>query len=370
MNWIAVAGVLFYIACQVYQYRQRRARAHLVAMDLRRAAPSTMYSLRCDLDVLAGWGSVVNVRQILPTSPGEPTRYTGDLDCIDESNEYRNDVVVAGNWPLDDCPERASRESVRATQIEIDIRCEAARIGARLARRNLIRLPSGAFLLLREQDILRSINLGADGSTLEVSTVHAVDHYSGDVHEDPPFAMDLYVVRSDRGPGGSVIADRVSRSIQSSRTPAPTSQARRVAHGLPIPIPGTTVGLQLRKVEFGSFSGSQWDSWEVALLQGPFQDPYEVEFGSRIISLGAPLSTNTADEEEDGNDIDPCSICLENFTVSDTPIARLRGCGHSFHGPCLRTWLTIPGMRRVCPMCSRPVLDGPSTTPIPILDWE
>ena len=243
-----------------------------ISRESRRNAWSGPGSIRCNGSIEGGWGLVKNFRKIPPKTQGQPTRYIGDLDCIDKDGEVELDVEIAAQWPLDECPELASRESVIATQIEIDNQCDTAKIEARMDDLNIFRLPDATPLLLHGKDILRSIDVAADGRTLLVSSAHAYQHHTGQVGADRnrPFVEKLYLVWVKRSRDGSVLFSLVRDAISfGASAPVPGLLKFHVPHGAPKVVPDMdNARLELRALT--RWSTTEDTPWEVSLFKGPF----------------------------------------------------------------------------------------------------
>eukprot|EP00736_Rhodelphis_marinus_P013348 Rmarinus@m.7371 len=65
-----------------------------------------------------------------------------------------------------------------------------------------------------------------------------------------------------------------------------------------------------------------------------------------------PSAGTRSSEADQGNEVDVCSICLDDFSEGDS--LRRLPCGHYFHQPCVDKWF---GSRLLCPLCKRHVLD-------------
>ena len=347
------------------------------ARELRRTGPlSHPDSIRCIQGLQSGWGRIENVRQ-RPSAgvPGGPAVYVADLDCdsLEIGGLVRYDVVKDAVWPLDGCPESASVESVIATQLKIDRLCGGCDYDARLAAMDLVKLPSGAALVVRGQDILRSVEVAAHGTTLVVSTRHAVTRHTGQVfgkEAGVPLMGDFLVAWTERGPGGTILFSSVRYALRHNRAPRQGRWTSTVPHGDTRQIRGMVdARLEFRAFPHWFWNLNQFGPWEVALVKGPFPGTYEAVFGSEIAMVTHQPPTPIVAATNSTDDDPSCMICFGKFVVGD-PVARLRGCGHTLHGPCLRTWLTQPGMRRMCPMCQRDLpTAGPTPAPRPFPWW-
>ena len=331
----------------------------------RRTAPSTPDSILCHSAVQAGWGRIENVRQRPSGITGGPAWYSGDLDCMTSRSRTKYDVVREGAWPLDDCPERASRESLMETQIAIDAICGAAKIEAPLAALNLVRRPNGTPLMVRGEDILRSVLVGPDGH-LVIMDGFAIHHRTGRLWDHVgPFAVDLHVVWTERSPDGSILFSSVPSALFNPRAPILTRWTSRVPHGDTRPVPDMPdAQLELRSIGH-VFKDS--GPWEVSLIrrEPPSIQTYQAEYGpwiSMVTHPPTPIVPDTNPTEEP----DVCMICHSELTGRE-PLARLRRCGHTLHEPCIRQWLNQPGMRRICPKCQTEVR---LTPPRPSPWWE
>ena len=334
----------------------------------KRSTPPSSGSIQCLAGVQGAWGRVQRVWQRPPTIAGGPAWFTGGLDCIPPRARMRFDVVIGSAWPLNNCPERATRGSLIETQSAIDRLCDAAKIESAIAVLNIETLPTGAPLLVRGDDILRSVLVGPEGR-LGITHDFAIQHRIGRIWGDePPFAHELYVAWTQRSPDGSILFSSVDHALKARAATVPTARTSRVVHGDTIPVPDMPdARLELRSLaRFFAHMGP----WEVALVRGPFPDTYSAAFGSAISMVTHPPPTpivaadNNAEEQPD-----TCLICLEAL-VGGEPLARLRRCGHTMHGPCLQAWLTQRGMHRVCPMCRTQVPSGPTARPPPLPLWE
>jgi hypothetical protein len=93
------------------------------------------------------------------------------------------------------------------------------------------------------------------------------------------------------------------------------------------------------------------------------QDEFdEMKCGTYIeyIQRVRPESINTITENNeteiviDDNDI--CTICTDDFTITDVMI-NLPKCNHIFHKQCIGRWLTE--FKNKCPLCNTDVSDNP-----------
>ncbi|XP_010516968.1 PREDICTED: probable E3 ubiquitin-protein ligase RHG1A isoform X2 [Camelina sativa] len=54
-----------------------------------------------------------------------------------------------------------------------------------------------------------------------------------------------------------------------------------------------------------------------------------------------------------------CAICLEEYKEKDE-LGEVKGCGHDYHGSCIKKWLS---MKNSCPICKSPALPDASKNP-------
>ncbi|XP_024016779.1 E3 ubiquitin-protein ligase MBR2 isoform X2 [Eutrema salsugineum] len=55
-----------------------------------------------------------------------------------------------------------------------------------------------------------------------------------------------------------------------------------------------------------------------------------------------------------------CAICLEEYKEKEE-LGELKGCGHGYHGGCIKKWLS---MKNSCPICKSPALSDASKSPL------
>ena len=365
VSLLSLLGI--FVIMMVWAVRSDIAAGQKADRRVRRSTPPSPGSIPCAAGVHGGWGSIRRVWQRPPRVDGGPAWFTGDLDCLATRAHIEFDVVTGSAWPLNDCPERASRESLIETQIAIDRLCDAAKIEEPLAALNIVRLPSGAPLMVRGSDILRSVIVGPDG---RLSIIHdfAIEHPTGRSWDnEPPFAHDLYVVWTERSPDGSLLFTFVDHALRASTAPVPTRWTSRVAHGDARPVPGIPAArLELRSL--GRDSLRHISPWEVALIRGPFLDTDKAESGSAISMVThQPPTPIVADNTAKGRP-DRCMICSK--MVAGKRVARLRRCGHTMHGPCHQASLAQQGMQRGCPICLMQVPSRPTGRHLPLPWWE
>ncbi|KAL0844425.1 hypothetical protein Bca101_017671 [Brassica carinata] len=104
---------------------------------------------------------------------------------------------------------------------------------------------------------------------------------------------------------------------------------------------------------------------EVALHER-FSSQELLALGERIGSVNTGLSNNTisscllettyyplyqTDEQR------KCAICLEEYKEGEE-LGELKGCGHDYHGGCIKKWLS---MKNSCPICKSPALPDASS---------
>ena len=326
----------------------------------RRSIRPSWGSIRCATGVYGGWGRIEVVWKRPPVTAGGPAWFTGNLDCMNPQGSVRYTVVSGSPWPLNGCPDLASRESLIETQIAIDRLCDAAKIEAPLAELGIFKLPSGAPLMVRKGEILRSVLVGTDGQ-LSIKPNFAFQHHGGDPRRVK--TLNLYVAWTPTSPDGSILFSSVNDALRTKGAPVPTARTSRVAPADARPVLDMPdAWLELRSL--GRFF-TDWGPWEVSLIRGSFPDRYEAEFGSAIdmVTRHPPpipiVAANTTEEpghagaDGDDEDEEQCPICLKS--LMEAPVARLRRCGHSLHAECLKTWLVQPSMKRNCPLCNQAV---------------
>lgn len=82
--------------------------------------------------------------------------------------------------------------------------------------------------------------------------------------------------------------------------------------------------------------------------KNPPKNPVIVKRRDNIPLENLKISENLKIDENNDEEVDECSICLEPFKTT-------LECGHSFHPKCIDNWLKQNPKNPTCPLCRRPV---------------
>ncbi|CAN6807659.1 hypothetical protein Bca4012_002087 [Brassica carinata] len=74
-------------------------------------------------------------------------------------------------------------------------------------------------------------------------------------------------------------------------------------------------------------------------------------------SISSCLSETTYYPLYQTDELRKCAICLEEY-VEGEELGELKGCGHDYHGGCIKKWLS---MKNSCPICKSPALPDASS---------
>ena len=183
--------------------------------------------------------------------------------------------------------------------------------------------PDGTPLIVSEEHILDSIVVGRNG-TLGVSGQFGVAPGAvgaGQLAE----SMNHFVVWRNQTPEGEAMFDPVFLAARRGSTPPALGGDRRrllTVRSTRV-VTNPTAVLSMTRLGEGD------------------------RLAPRFVSV--QLLRHQPDEP-----LDPCAICL--LEVCHGADQAPTGCGHSFHGSCLSTWLALPAAQGRCPMCRAPVV--------------